>query len=100
MIRMQQVFLLISADMLFQLWIQMRGNILGAKQINIFFFLAGPAPFSYVSIAKQRAKPHRVKKQFSTSWQVYKCMVANVGGEKEEVGVDKGVKDTVVAAVE
>lgn len=27
-------------------------------------------------------------------------MVANVGGEKGEVGVDKGVKDTMVAVVE
>lgn len=47
-----------------------------------FFFLAGPATFSYVSIAKDRGKPHRVKKQFPTSWQLYKCMMANVGGER------------------
>lgn len=36
-------------------------------QNNTFFFLAGPAPFSYVSIGKDRVKPHRVKKQFPTS---------------------------------
>lgn len=49
---------------------------------------------------KQEQKHKRVKKQFPTSWQLYKCMVANVGGEKEELGVDKEVKDSEVAVVE
>lgn len=44
------------------------------------------AQFSYVSIAKGRAKPHRVKKQFPTSCQRHKCIAANVGGEKGSAG--------------
>lgn len=63
-------------------WDQTRKHF--GENSSVFFssFLAGPAPFSYVSIAKDRAKPHRVKKQFPTSWQLYKCMVANVGRRK------------------
>lgn len=78
----------------------MAESVFGGKTVLLFLFQAGPVPLSYVSIAKDGAKPHRVKKQFPTSWQLYKCMVANVGGEKGEVGVDKGVKDTMVAVVE
>lgn len=48
------------------------------------------AQFSYVSIAKDRAKPHRVKKQFPTSRQRHKCIAANVGREKGGVGVCVG----------
>lgn len=53
-------------------------------------FLSGPAEFSYVSTAKDGAKPHRGKKQFPISRQLYKCRVANAGGVKGKLGVDKG----------
>lgn len=53
------------------------------------------AQFSYVSIAKDRAKPHRVKKQFPTSCQRHKCIAANVGREKGAVGVCGGAREQI-----
>lgn len=53
-----------------QVWLGTRPeSILGKTQFCLFFFplLARFVPFSYVSIAKDIRKPHRVKKQFPTS---------------------------------
>lgn len=58
-----------SVVMLFQVnlsWDETKKHF-GENSSVFFFSLAGPAQFSYVSIAKDRAKPHRVKKQFPTS---------------------------------